>query len=65
MHEGVPEGEYLITLPKEMLCGFGFTVTKRAVIVTLGSNSSMEYLILKVSSVDSPFSMKYLASGKT
>ena len=56
--EGVPEGEYPVTVPKEVPYGFGFTVTKKAVIVILDSHfhlqyfcadNSMEYPILKAS----------------
>ena len=35
---GVPEGEYPVTVPKQMLYGFGFTLTKKSIVVILNSH---------------------------
>ena len=38
VREGVPEGEYPVTAPKQMLYGFGFTVPKKSIVVILNSH---------------------------
>ena len=38
VREGVPEGEYPVTVPKQMLYGFGFTLTKKSIVVILNSH---------------------------